>query len=30
MKIPNKKHEIERMKVLRIKIRGLEYPIGLY
>ncbi|KKN53006.1 hypothetical protein LCGC14_0606690 [marine sediment metagenome] len=29
MKTPNKKNEIERMKVIRIKIRGPDYPIGL-
>ena len=29
MKTPNRKHELERNKALRIKIRGPEYPIGL-
>ncbi len=29
MKTPNRKHELERMKVIRIKIRGPDYPIGL-
>jgi len=29
MKTPNRKHELERNKALRIKIRGPGYPIGL-
>ncbi len=29
MKTPNRKHELERKKVIRIKIRGPDYPIGL-
>ena len=29
MKTPNRKHELERNKALRIKIRGPDYPIGL-
>ena len=28
MKTPNRKHEIERNKVLRIKIRGAVYPFS--
>ena len=29
MTIPNKKHEKERIKVMRIKLRGVNYPFGL-
>ena len=28
MKTPNKRHEKERIKVVRIKIRGASYPFG--
>ncbi len=29
MKTPNRKHEKERIKAMRINIRGPEYPFGL-